>query len=226
MNPYQKSSLFSGKRILITAGPTREALDPVRYISNHSTGKMGYALAEAFLQSGALVTLISGPVNLVLAHEHLNLIKVESASEMFRQCSHYFDECEIALFTAAVSDYRPEIAQSKKIKKTDDTFSLKMVRNRDIAVEFGKIKKLGQFSIGFALETDNELENARLKLIKKNFDLIILNSTNDAGATFGFDTNKITIIDKLGHEQHFDLKLKSALAFDILESIAAQLKLI
>lgn len=226
MNPYQKSSLFSGKRILITAGPTREALDPVRYISNHSTGKMGYALAEAFLQSGALVTLISGPVNLVLAHEHLNLIKVESANEMFRQCSHYFDECEIALFTAAVADYRPEITHLSKIKKTDDTFSLKMVRNIDIAVEFGKIKKPGQFSIGFALESDNELENARLKLIEKNFNLIILNSTNDAGATFGFDTNKITIIDKLGREQHFDLKLKSVLAFDILDSIAAQLKLV
>ena len=225
MNPYLKSTLFAGKCVLITAGPTREALDPVRYISNHSTGKMGYALAEAFLESGASVILISGPVDLMLAHENLTLIRVESAADMFSRCSENFGQCDIALFTAAVADYRPEIAESKKIKKTDDTFTLKMVRNIDIASEFGKIKKPGQFSIGFALETDNELENARLKLDKKNFDLIILNSTNDAGATFGYDTNKITIIDKTGYEQQFDLKLKSAIAIDILHSIGVYLKL-
>lgn len=223
MNISQKSPQLAGKHILITAGPTREALDPVRYISNYSTGKMGYALAEAFLELGALVILISGPVSIAISHKNLQLIKVESAAEMFDRCSEHFELAEIVVFTAAVADYRPEKPATQKIKKTDHDFNLKMIRNVDIAAEFGKIKKPGQLSIGFALETDNELGNARQKLIKKNFDLIVLNSTNDAGATFGYDTNKIIIIDRLGNEDSFPLKLKSELALDIISSITDKL---
>lgn len=211
---------FSGKQVLITAGPTREALDPVRFISNHSTGKMGYALAEAFLKAGAEVILVSGPVNLTLSHDRLQLIQVESAVEMLENCALYFTRVDIAVFTAAVADYRPAEVSPLKIKKAAEAFSLLLVKNPDIAHEFGKQKKQGQLSAGFALETDHELENARLKLEKKNFDLIVLNSTNDKGAAFGHDTNKIRILTATGQDMEFPLMLKSDVAREILQQIA------
>lgn len=211
---------FTGKHILITAGPTREAIDPVRYISNHSSGKMGYAIAESFLKAGAEVVLISGPVALSLNHSALHIVDIESAAQMFQACSLYFEWADIAVFAAAVADYRPETTAELKIKKAGDNLNIRLVRNIDIAGEFGQLKKPAQLSIGFALETDHELENARQKLTGKNFDLIILNSTNDTGATFGHDTNKIRIIGRGNMDQTLPLKLKSELAVDILEAIS------
>ncbi len=214
---------FSGKHILITAGPTREAIDPVRYISNHSSGKMGYALAEAFLEQGAEVVLVSGPVALSLSHPQLRIIKVESALDMYSTCQQHFAWADIAVFAAAVADYRPEQAEVSKIKKKDTVMELRLVRNPDIAAAFGELKHEAQLSIGFALETDHELENALVKLRTKNFDLIILNSTNDPGATFGFDTNKIRILGNDGADHSFPLKLKTDTALDILKSIGERL---
>jgi len=209
-------STFNNKKILITAGPTREAIDPVRYISNHSSGKMGYAIAEAFLREGAEVFLVSGPVALQLAHPNLTMVKVNSANEMYLACCHFFEAVDVAVFAAAVADYRVERIADQKIKKDDTSFTIKMVKNIDIAYEFGRVKTGEQLSIGFALETNDELKNALGKLAKKNFDIVVLNSVNDENATFGFDTNKITIVKKDKSQKHFGLKAKSAVAEDIV----------
>jgi phosphopantothenoylcysteine decarboxylase/phosphopantothenate--cysteine ligase len=206
-------------RILITAGPTREALDPVRYISNHSTGKMGYSITQSFLEAGHEVVLVSGPVQTKLTHPNLTLVKVNSAGEMHEACCQYYDSIEVAVFCAAVADYRPEFFSDRKIKKDDDEFIVRLVRNIDIASEFGKRKKPGQISVGFALETHDELFNAQSKLAKKNFDMIVLNSMQDKNATFGFDTNKITIIHRDKSIQSFPLKDKTDVAEDIRKSI-------
>src|ERR1700750_493295 len=187
---------LKNKKILITAGPTREAIDPVRYISNHSTGKMGYALAECFLQQGATVFLVSGPVHIRLMHPNLKIVHVNSASEMYLACCRYFEQADIAVFAAAVADYRPHTVASQKIKKDQGSFSIRMVKNIDIAFEFGKTKRPDQLSVGFALETENELKNATDKLDRKNFDMVILNSMNDDQSGFGFDTNQVSIIKK------------------------------
>jgi phosphopantothenoylcysteine decarboxylase/phosphopantothenate--cysteine ligase len=208
--------MLQGKNILITAGPTREAIDPVRYISNHSSGKMGYAIAEVCLQLGANVTLVSGPVGISLSHENLKLVQVQSANEMYLACCRYFEEADIVVFAAAVADYRPAVIANQKIKKNDDEFFIRMVKNIDIAYEFGKIKQPHQLSVGFALETNNELQHAIDKLKKKNFDMVVLNSMNDAQAGFGFDTNKISIIRKDQIKVEFELKPKSEVAFDII----------
>jgi phosphopantothenoylcysteine decarboxylase/phosphopantothenate--cysteine ligase len=197
-----------GPLVLITAGPTREAIDPVRYISNHSSGKMGYAIAAAFLEQGSTVVLVSGPVGLTLTHPNLSIIRVQSADEMFAACLPYFESAQIAVFAAAVADYKPAEIFTHKMKKLANEFDLKMVKNVDIAYEFGQIKRDDQIAIGFALETNNEEQNAVHKLYKKNFDLIVLNSTQDSGATFGFDTNKITIINKDLIFQSFPLQSK------------------
>ena len=151
------TSTLDGKKILITAGPTREALDPVRYISNHSSGKMGYAIAEQFLQQGAEVYLVSGPVSIQLQHPQLKIVQVNSASEMYLACCQFFEQVNIALFAAAVADYRPSTIAEHKIKKDESSFVIKMVKNIDIAYEFGQIKTINQLSIGFALETNDEL---------------------------------------------------------------------
>src|SRR5580765_6482902 len=148
------------KKVLITAGPTREAIDPVRYISNHSSGKMGYAIAKTFLENGADVFLVSGPVNVEIEHPRLQIVKVNSASEMYLACCHFFEEVDIAVFAAAVADYRPEKVAEQKIKKDESSFTIKMVRNVDIAYEFGKVKTNNQVSVGFALETNDELKHA------------------------------------------------------------------
>ena len=208
---------------MITAGPTREAIDPVRYISNHSSGKMGYAIARQFLQLGARVVLVSGPVQEQLEHPNLKIMPVSSAAEMHMACSRCFESCEIAVFAAAVADYRPAHIASQKIKKEDSEFTIHLVKNVDIAAEFGKIKQDRQLSIGFALETNNELAHAAAKLERKNFDMVILNSMNDANSTFGFDTNKITILSKDFQPKQFPLKNKKEVAKDIVQEIGGLL---
>jgi len=214
-----QNNLLKNKSVLITAGPTREAIDPVRFISNHSSGKMGYAIAQQFLEQGANVTIVSGPVCLQLQHPNLEIVQVNSAAEMYLACCHYFETTDIAVFAAAVADYRPEKVYSQKIKKHSDGFNIKMVKNTDIACEFGKIKNSRQVSVGFALETNDELAHAIGKLERKNFDMVILNSMNDAHATFGYDTNKITLLKRDSGLVEFPLKTKKEVAADIVESI-------
>lgn len=214
------SSILKNKKVLITAGPTREAIDPVRYISNHSTGKMGYAIAEKFLAHGAKVFLVSGPVDLKLEHANLKLVKVNSANEMYLACCHFFEDAHIAIFAAAVADYRPEKIAEQKIKKDELSFTIKMVKNIDIADEFGRVKTPDQVSVGFALETNDELKHAMGKLVKKNFDMVIMNSMNDPNATFWFDTNKITIVRNDFTKKEFSLKSKTDVAQDIVNEIA------
>ena len=214
------ASLLKNKKVLITAGPTREAIDPVRYISNHSTGKMGYAIAQKFLSHGAKVFLVSGPVNLKPEHPNLKLVNVNSANEMYLACCHFFEAVDIAIFAAAVADYRPEKIAEQKIKKDELSFTIKMVKNIDIAYEFGKVKSANQISVGFALETNDELKHAMGKLVKKNFDMVIMNSMNDANATFGFDTNKITIVRNDFTRRQFSLRNKTEVAQDIVNEVA------
>lgn len=212
------NAIVKNKKVLITAGPTREAIDPVRYISNHSSGKMGYAIAEAFLQKGAEVFLVSGPVGLHLKHPNLTVVNVNSANEMYLACCHFFEVVNVAVFAAA--DYRVEKIADKKIKKDDASFAIKMVKNIDIAYEFGHIKTNDQLSVGFALETNDELEHAVDKLTRKNFDMVVLNSLNDEKATFGFDTNKITIVKKDLSKKLFGLKSKAEVAEDIVLEVS------
>ena len=212
--------------VLITAGPTREAIDPVRYISNHSSGKMGYAITVAFLEKGYRVVLVSGPVNLTLTHPDLTVVNVSSADEMFEACKPWFKSLQVAVFAAAVADYKPAQILNQKMKKSADAFDLKMVKNVDIAYEFGKIKSNNQVAIGFALETNDEEQNALKKLTKKNLDLVVLNSTQDKEATFGFDTNKITIINRNLKFNALPLKTKTEAGRDIayaaLQLVASQ----
>jgi len=215
------SSILAKKKVLITAGPTREAIDPVRYISNHSSGKMGYAIAEKFLELGADVVIVSGPVNIKLQHPRLKIVNVYAANEMYLACCRVFEEVDIAVFAAAVADYRPAKIAEQKIKKDESAFTIKMVKNIDIAYEFGKIKTPDQVSVGFALETNDELAYAINKLQKKNFDMVVLNSMNDANATFGHDTNKITTIKRDLSKREFLLKQKTEVAKDIVKEITS-----
>ncbi len=205
---------FSGKRVMITAGPTREDIDPVRFISNHSSGKMGYELAAAFHESGAEVTVISGPVS-ISAPAGVKIISVRSAREMLDAAREVYPLSDISIFAAAVADYAPAEKAGRKIKKNDGEMSITLVKNPDIAVEMGKLKTPAQLNIGFALETDNEMEYALKKLESKNFDLIVLNSLQDKGAGFRYDTNKITIADRKGRVVSYDLKSKASVARDI-----------
>lgn len=205
------------KKVLITAGPTYEAIDPVRFIGNHSSGKMGYEMAKVALNLGAQVILISGPTHLKLSHPNLDLIKITTAEEMFDSAMKHFDKVNIAIASAAVSDYRPKTYHSKKVKKTDDTFKIDLIKNPDILKAFGH-QKTNQFLVGFALETDNEVENAKLKLERKNLDFIVLNSLKDKGAGFKNDTNKISIITK-DKIKRFDVKPKAEVAVDIFNEI-------
>jgi phosphopantothenoylcysteine decarboxylase / phosphopantothenate---cysteine ligase len=217
-NHFQKNVALKNKKILITAGPTVELIDPVRYISNHSTGKMGYAIAEKAAEMGANVTLISGPVT-IEAPTGIKVIKVTNAAEMLKEALKEAKKYDIAILSAAVADYTPKIFSSTKIKKSTESFNLELSKTADIAAELGKIKKINQKLIGFALETNNELSNAKEKLKRKNFDAIVLNSLNEKGAGFGNDTNKISIIDKNNKTKHFELKSKKEVAFDILNYI-------
>jgi phosphopantothenoylcysteine decarboxylase/phosphopantothenate--cysteine ligase len=211
---------FKGKKVLITSGPTVEAIDPVRFISNHSTGKMGKAIAEELASQGAEITFISGPVNEYPKSEKMNLIKVKSAEEMYQAALLNFSEADIVILTAAVADYRPAVTASEKIKKKgDDGMNIELIKTKDIAAELGKIKKGNQIFVGFALETENVKENAQKKLNSKNLDFVVLNNLKDQGAGFGYDTNKITIIDKYGNSDEFSLKSKKDVAFDIAHKI-------
>lgn len=214
-SPKKKSS----KRILVTAGPTVEAIDPVRYISNHSTGKMGFAIAEEFANRGYEVDLISGPVNLSTQNSLINRIDVTSAADMYAQTAKLAKTADIIVMSAAVADYKPATVADKKIKKNGSHMVLELEKTTDILKTIGQAKKKGQLLIGFALETDNEAANAQKKLKEKNLDAIVLNSLADKGAGFGHDTNKIKIIGKDNKTVNFELKTKAAVAADIVDHI-------
>jgi phosphopantothenoylcysteine decarboxylase/phosphopantothenate--cysteine ligase len=216
---------LEGIEVLITAGPTQEAIDPVRYISNHSTGKMGYAISEEMAGHGAKVTLVSGPTSLPTpVHPLIHTIRIRSAREMHAECLRYFPASQVAVLSAAVADYTPKVVADRKIKKKDAEFCLELVKTVDIAASLGRQKRAHQLLVGFALETDNELANALIKLGSKNLDLIVLNSLNDEGAAFGHDTNKVTLIDRNQRVQTFGLKSKREVARDIVTAIANQLR--
>ncbi|NER11065.1 phosphopantothenoylcysteine decarboxylase / phosphopantothenate--cysteine ligase [Muriicola jejuensis] len=213
---------LENKKVVITAGPTHEAIDPVRYIGNHSTGLMGIELAEKAAALGAEVTLVLGPTHLGVQDTSIHLYRITTAEEMYQATLKAFEGADVAIAAAAVADYRPKNAAREKIKKKEDRFSIELVRNRDILMELGK-KKKRQFLLGFALETENELENAQKKLKSKNLDAIVLNSLKDEGAGFGGSTNKITFIDKNSTIKSFDVKTKAEVALDIWNEIISRL---
>ncbi|SOD80138.1 bifunctional phosphopantothenoylcysteine decarboxylase/phosphopantothenate--cysteine ligase CoaBC [Spirosoma fluviale] len=218
-----KPGVLAGKRVLITAGPTQEPIDPVRYISNHSTGKMGYAIAKAFAETGAEVTLVSGPTALPLPAPSIKRIDVRSAQDMFEATESEFNMADIVVLSAAVADYTPAHPADRKIKKAETLFSLELTKTTDIAATLGKRKQPGQLLMGFALETDNEQANALKKLYAKNLDWIVLNSLRDSGAGFGHDTNKITVIDKDEQIHEFPLKTKDEVALDLVTLVVKSL---
>ena len=209
---------LKGKKILITAGPTYEAIDPVRFIGNHSSGKMGYDIALSAAKSGASVVLVSGPSNCKIHHSAIELVAVVSAQEMYDACLEHYSNVDVAIAAAAVADYKPKTIASQKIKKSDAEFSIELEKTKDVLASLGAAKTT-QFLIGFALETENEIENAKLKIQKKNLDLIVLNSLQDEGAGFRKETNKVTFIDKNFNIEPMELKSKEAVAADIINKI-------
>lgn len=213
---------LKGKRILITAGPTYESIDPVRFIGNHSSGKMGYAIATEVARLGAEVILISGPTHLEIKHNLVDLVRVISAAEMFEAVQKHYDSVDVVVAAAAVADYRPAEVATQKIKKKVDALTIQLEPTQDILAYLGKHKK-NQFLVGFALETENELENAKGKIARKNLDLIVLNSLNDKGAGFKTDTNKVTFITREGSVFPQELKEKELVAQDLLEFIQKSL---
>ncbi len=213
---------LQGKKVMITAGPTYEAIDPVRFIGNHSSGKMGFALAEQAAQLGAKVTLITGPTSEKINISLVNRVDVVSAEEMYNTVHQFYKETDIAIFAAAVADYAPVEVANQKIKKKDTSLHIDLKPTKDILASAGKIKK-DQFLVGFALETNDELENAKGKLKRKNLDLIVLNSLQDKGAGFKLDTNKITLIDKEENITSFEVKSKKEVAADIFKEITKKL---
>lgn len=210
---------FTGKKVLVTAGPTYEAIDPVRFIGNHSSGKMGFAIAEEFASQGADVTLVCGPNNLTAIHPNIHRIDITSAEELYNASVKAFKTTDIAVLSAAVADYKPTKAANQKIKKVNGIKSIDLVSTKDTLQELGKLKKAHQLLIGFALETENEIENAKAKIKKKNLDLIVLNSLNDKGAGFKTNTNKITLINRYNKSVNFELKSKAEVARDIVTVI-------
>jgi len=214
----QKKKLLN-KHFLITAGPTYEKIDPVRFIGNYSSGKMGYAIANKLAESGAKVTIVSGPVQIKITHPEITVISVESAEEMKQECLRVFPEVDGAVMCAAVADFTPENYSPTKVKRGKDDLMIKLKPTTDIAGSLGGLKTARQLLVGFALETNDELENAYAKLAKKNLDFIVLNSMNDKGAGFGVDTNKITMIDKDNNQTFFELKSKTEVASDIVDRI-------
>lgn len=213
---------LKGKKILITAGPTHEAIDPVRFIGNHSSGKMGFEIAKVSANSGAEVILITGPTDEAVSHNLIKVINVVSAQEMYDAAHQYYNTVDIAILSAAVADYRPKFVSATKIKKNDSSFTIELEKTKDILKSLGEIKK-NQFLVGFALETNNEFENAKSKLKAKNLDLIVLNSLKDKGAGFGGSTNKVTFITNDGEVIQHDLKSKADVAQDILNQILKQI---
>lgn len=210
---------LTGKKALVTAGPTYEAIDPVRFIGNHSSGKMGIAIARQLHLMGAEVTLVMGPASTEFSANGISLVRVVTANEMYKACDEIFGEMDITVMSAAVADYTPVTKAEEKIKKKEDSFNLELTKTKDILKSLGDKKRKGQVLVGFALETVNEREYALSKLEKKNADMIVLNSLNDAGAGFGLDTNKITIFQKDGTEAQFDTKSKDEVAKDIVDTI-------
>ena len=209
---------LKGKKILITAGPTYEAIDPVRFIGNHSSGKMGFDIANEAANLGAEVILVSGPTHLNVKNTSINLVRVTSAQDMYEVCHKYYNEVDVAVAAAAVADYRPKNIANQKIKKNETTFSIELEKTKDILASLGELKK-DQFLIGFALETENEIEHAKQKIQKKNLDLIVLNSLNDKGAGFGQPTNKVTFISKEFEIEPKELKSKEEVAKDIINKV-------
>jgi len=216
----EKKLPLRGKRILVTAGPTYEAIDPVRFIGNHSSGKMGYDIAQCAADLGAKVILVSGPTHYKISHQNVQVLPVVSAQEMYDACHTHYPEMDVAIAAAAVADYRPKVVANQKIKKAEVNFTIELEKTKDILLSLGADKK-NQFLIGFALETENEIENAKLKIRKKNLDLIVLNSMQDKGAGFGKPTNKITFIDSKFHVEPMELKSKEMVAADILNKVIA-----
>jgi len=216
---FQDDKKLKGKTVLVTAGPTYESIDPVRFVGNHSSGKMGFAIAEALAKQGAKVNLVTGPTSQHTEQQGISVRNVISAEEMYNACTEIFPTSDIAVLSAAVADYKPAVVADQKIKKKDENITIELTKTHDIAASLGKLKHNGQLIVGFALETEQEQNNAMKKLASKNFDLIVLNSLNDSGAGFGHDTNKITIIDKAQKQKTFDLKNKKEVAQDIVTAI-------
>jgi len=216
---FFRTNALKGKKVLVTAGPTHEPIDPVRYISNHSSGKMGFALAEVLYENGAEVTLISGPTHEKTKYLGINKINIVSAQDMYDACLDNFINYDIIVMSAAVADYTLKEVANEKIKKKDSEWAISLIKTKDVLLEMGKQKRPNQFLVGFALETNNEKQNALEKLQKKNLNCIVLNSLNDDKAGFGFDTNKVTIIDKTGDELVLPLKPKREVAEDIANFI-------
>lgn len=214
---FNQQETLSKKKILITAGPTYEKIDPVRFIGNYSSGKMGFALAEECARRGAEVVLVAGPVSLKVNHPNIKRIDVESAEEMYNASIKEFPGMDAAILCAAVADFRPSEQYSQKVKRGEDLLTISLVPNKDIAASLGKMKKANQLLIGFALETNDEETNALKKMAKKNLDYIVLNSLNDAGAGFKYDTNKVAILKKNGERKDFGLKSKYEVASDIID---------
>jgi phosphopantothenoylcysteine decarboxylase / phosphopantothenate---cysteine ligase len=216
----EKKLPLRGKKILITAGPTYEAIDPVRFIGNHSTGKMGFDIADCAANLGAEVVLVSGPSHLNVKNKAIQLIRVTTATEMYDACHEHYATMDVAICAAAVADYKPKNIATQKIKKADATLSIELEKTIDILASLGEIKN-NQFLIGFALETENEIENAKLKIQKKNLNLIVLNSLQDKGAGFGKPTNKVTFIDADFNIEAMELKSKEAVSQDLINKIIA-----
>jgi len=218
-NFFEKNAALKGVTAMVTAGPTYEPIDPVRFIGNRSSGKMGVAIAEDLASRGAKVQLILGPSKLNPEHPLIEVINVKTAQDMYEAASSRFDKTDVAVLAAAVADYRPITVADKKIKKKDKTLRLELEKTTDIAASLGKIKRNNQLIVGFALETNNEIENAKSKLTRKNFDFIVLNSLQDKGAGFKHDTNKVTIIHEGNKIKNYELKSKVAVATDIVDEI-------
>lgn len=217
---FEEAEDLKGKKMLITAGPTYEKIDPVRFIGNYSSGKMGYAIAGEAARRGAKVTLVSGPVSMTIHHPDIKVVKVESAREMLAACEENFSDADISIMCAAVADYAPAHTYGSKIKREhQDVPIIELVKNPDIAATLGRKKRPGQVLVGFALETDHAMENASEKMLRKNLDMIVLNSLRDAGAGFGADTNKVTILLPDDTSIAFDLKSKDKVARDIIDTI-------
>ncbi len=220
---FASKDQFQSKKVLITAGPTHEPIDPVRFIGNHSSGRMGYEIARAFAGRGAAVTLISGPTDLRIDHPAIHLIPVTTAAEMFETATLLFTDTDVAVLSAAVADYTPASFSDKKIKKQDNHFQLELIRTKDILAQLGKTKTDRQYLVGFALETDHAKENALQKLRNKNLDLIVLNSMEDAGAGFRHETNKVSLIERNEKVTDYPLKSKKEVADDLVDFIARQI---
>ncbi len=216
---FDVSRELTGKKVLVTAGPTYEKIDPVRFIGNYSTGKMGFALAEEFANRGAEVILVAGPVTLAAVHPAIRRIDVESAAQMYEQVMAQAPDCDVVVSCAAVADFTPLERAGTKMKRGSEQLVLELQPTQDIAAALGRLKKAGQVLVGFALETNDEIVHAIQKLHKKNLDLIVLNSLKDAHACFGYDTNKVTMIDRDEQEYHYELKTKQAVAGDIADRV-------